>query len=469
MNQSSILILSTLVLAGSAGPAFAVDPPAPCLPIPNAEQLAWQRDELTMFIHFGINQFTNREWGDGKEDPKIFNPTKLDTDQWIRAAKKAGFKLVILTTKHHDGFCLFPSKYTDHSVESSSWKKGRGDIVRRFVDSCRKYDIKVGFYLSPWDRHEPKYASNEAYDEYFRNQLTELLTNYGPVSEMWFDGAGGENPDGTKHAYDWPSYYAHVRKLQPKTLMAICGPDIRWVGNEDGVARETEWSVQERGGEKVWHPAECDVSIRPGWFWHEKQDSQVKSIDRLLDIYYKSVGRNSGLLLNVPPNDKGRFAKPDLARLKEFKAAIDEIYSVDFATGKAATASAVRGDAAAFGPANLLDDAFDTYWSTNDGVTTGSVEIDLGKPATFNVARTQEYIALGQRVEAYTIETWDGAAWKPLVSGTTIGHKKLDRFAAVTTQKVRLSITKARACPTISSLGLHHVAKTGLEDQAPGK
>ncbi|HPJ99508.1 MAG TPA: alpha-L-fucosidase, partial [Candidatus Hydrogenedentes bacterium] len=373
MWKSTLLLAGSLILAGAMRAGAAAEPPAPCAPVPTAEQLAWQRDELSMFVHFTVNAFTDREWGDGTEDPKIFNPVELDCEQWARVAKETGFKLVILTTKHHDGFCLFPSDYTEHDIANAAWKDGRGDLVREFVEACRKYGLKVGFYLSPWDRHEPKYADNAAYDEHFRNQLTELLTRYGPVSEVWFDGAGGEG-----HVYDWQSYYALIRRLQPRALIAICGPDIRWVGNEDGFARENESSVQMRDDEEVWYPAECDVSIRPGWFWHKQQDDQVKSLEHLLDIYYRSVGRNSGLLLNVPPNDKGLFCELDIRRLKEWRAALDETFATDFAAGQPAVASNVRGGDEAFGPARALDGDIDTYWATDDDVRTASLEVDLG-------------------------------------------------------------------------------------------
>jgi len=270
---------------------------------PTPQQLAWQESELTMFLHFGINTFTDREWGDGKEDPKLFNPIELDARQWVQVAKDAGFKYMILTAKHHDGFCLWPSEYTEHSVKNSPWRAGKGDVVRELADACQEAGMKMGIYLSPWDRHEQTYGDSPVYNQYFRNQLTELLTNYGEISEVWFDGACGEGPNGRRQEYDWQSYYEVIRKLQPNAVIAICGPDIRWVGNEDGVARETEWSVQDANPVihkdiegKVWYPAECDVSIRPGWFWHKSQDDKVKSLEHLLDIYYKSVGRNRTLL-----------------------------------------------------------------------------------------------------------------------------------------------------------------------------
>lgn len=415
---------------------------------PTPQQLAWQEAELTMFLHFGVNTFTDREWGDGTEDPGIFNPTELDTRQWVQAAKDAGFKYMILTAKHHDGFCLFPSKYTEHSVKNSPWKNGEGDVVRELADSCREAGLKLGLYLSPWDRHEPSYGDSPAYNQHFRNQLTELLTNYGEVAEVWFDGACGEGPNGKRQEYDWQSYYEVIRRLQPDAVIAICGPDIRWVGNENGVARETEWSVQEPSPDrhpgvigKVWYPAECDVSIRPGWFWHADQDAKVKSLEHLLDIYYKSVGRNSVLLLNVPPNNRGLIADPDVQRLREFRAVLDQTFATDLAEGKSAV--------------NAVDGRGDTYWSPAGDTTEGALEVDLGEPVTFNVAMTKEYIALGQRVEAYSIEAWDGQAWKSIAEGTTIGHKKLDRFPDVTASKLRLTIRQSQATPLIRAFGVY--------------
>ncbi len=426
---------------------------------PTPQQLAWQEAELTMFLHFGVNTFTDREWGDGTEDPGIFNPTELDTRQWVQAAKDAGFKYMILTAKHHDGFCLFPSKYTEHSVKNSPWKNGRGDVVRELADSCREAGLKLGLYLSPWDRHEPSYGDSPAYNQHFRNQLTELMTNYGEVAEVWFDGACGEGPNGKRQEYDWQSYYEVIRRLQPDAVIAICGPDIRWVGNENGIARETEWSVQDPGPErhphatgKVWYPAECDVSIRPGWFWHADQDAKVKSLEHLLDIYYKSVGRNSVLLLNVPPNNRGLIADPDVQRLREFRAVLDQTFATDFAEGKTAIADSERSDCPA---SNAVDGRGDTYWSPAGDTTEGVLEVDLGEPVTFNVAMTKEYIALGQRVAAYSIEAWDGQAWQSIAEGTTIGHKKLDRFPNVTSSKLRLTISRSQATPLIRAFGIY--------------
>jgi alpha-L-fucosidase len=430
------------------------------LPKPTPQQLAWQEAELTMFLHFGINTFTDREWGDGKEDPRLFNPSQLDASQWVHIAKEAGFKFMILTAKHHDGFCLWPSRCTDHSVKHSPWKRGKGDVVREFADACHSAGMKLGLYLSPWDRHEPRYGDSPAYNQFFMHQLTELLTGYGDVAEVWFDGACGEGPNGKKQEYDWPGYYALIRKLQPHALIAVSGPDIRWVGNEDGFARETEWSIQNPNPamhpgvrEKVWYPAECDVSIRPGWFWHPAEDGKVKSLQHLLDIYYKSVGRNSVLLLNVPPDKRGLIAEPDGRRLQEFRNDLDRSFAEDLAAGRRVSASSARADAPA---AAVVDGRRDTFWAAGDGVTSASLEVDLGRRVTFNVAMVQEQIALSQRVESYRVEAWSDGGWQPLSKGTTVGHKKLDRFPEASASRVRLTIEKALAPPCIRSLGLFH-------------
>jgi len=459
----SAVILSNAALAQDTGNLVR----------PTPQQLAWQRDELTMFLHFGVNTFTDREWGDGKEDPKIFNPTELNARQWARVAKEAGFKLMILTAKHHDGFCLWPSKYTGHCVKNSPWRGGKGDVVREFVTACRAAGLKVGLYLSPWDRHEPSYGDSPRYNEFYKNQLTELLTHYGPISEVWFDGACGEGPSGRKQQYDWPAFWGTVRRLQPCALMfSDAGPDVRWVGNERGYAGDPCWATVDaaavtapgQGGKAiismlqhgdpngtVWRAAECDVSIRPGWFYHEKQDTQVKSLAHLLDIYFKSVGRNGVMLLNVPPNKRGLLSAPDVQRLGEFRKTLNQIFAVNLAAGKTVVGA---GASAKLRPSNITDRSWDSYWSPADGALPAAAEVDLGKPVTFNVAMIQEYIAQGQRVEEYRLEAFADGAWKQIAAGTTVGHKKLDRFPDVTGSKVRLTILKSRRTPQISHFGL---------------
>lgn len=456
---------------------------------PSAKQLRWQQLELTAFFHFGINTYSGTEWGTGKEDPKIFNPAKLDADQWVRVAKEAGFKQVILTAKHHDGFCLWPTKTTKQSVESSPWKNGKGDVVAEVAAACKKYDIGFGVYLSPWDMNSPVYGS-DAYNDLFIEQLTELLTKYGKVDEVWFDGANGEGPNGKKQEYDFNRWYAHIRKLQPQAIIAIMGPDVRWVGTETGYGRETEWSVlpadnldqssisgdsqkdinvkpsgflkgQDIGGREklqnakglVWYPAETDVSIRPGWFYHEKEDSKVKTPEKLLDIYYSSVGRNGVLLLNIPPNKEGLIADSDINSLKELTRLRTETFKKNLAKN-ASIVSANGKNAKA-----MLDGKYNTSWTTKGSDSTAVIELHLPKAETFDVLALQENISIGQRIEKFSFEYWDGQAWKQAATGTTVGYKRLLRFEPVNASRVRLRIAQSRLNPTLSEFGLYKQIK----------
>ncbi len=442
---------------------------------PAPRQLAWQKNEFIAFIHYTVNAFTNKEWGDGTEAPAIFNPTELDVRQWVRTCKDAGMKVVILTAKHHDGFCLWPSKYTEHSIKNSPYKGGKGDIVGELAQACKEAGLKLGLYLSPWDRHEPTYGNGEKYNAYYKNQLRELLTNYGPLAEVWFDGAKGA--DAKDMEYDWAGYYALVRELQPGAVM-FNGPDIRWVGNEAGYARKAEWSVMNRsdalfgfvnctardlgslealgkGDNLTWYPAETDVSIRPGWFYHASEDDKVKSVDKLLDIYFSSVGQNSVLLLNLPPDKRGLIHENDVQRLKEFRKALDEIFDENVAAGAKATTSAVRGKDPQYGPDKISDGNPDTFWTTDDWTSSASITIDLGERRKFSVAELAENIALGQRVEEFVLEARDGEEWKQFAQGTTIGYKRLLRFEPVTARRVRLTILKSRVCPTLSNFALY--------------
>jgi alpha-L-fucosidase len=454
---------------------------------PSPKQMAWQEMELTAFLHFGINTFTNREWGDGKEDPQLFNPIKLDAGQWVLTCKDAGMKLIILTAKHHDGFCLWPSKYTDHSVKSSPWQDGNGDVVNELATACRKQGMKLGIYLSPWDRNSAVYGTEE-YNDYFVNQLTELLSNYGDVAEVWFDGANGEGPNGIKQVYDWQRYYKTIRNLQPNAVIAIVGPDVRWVGTESGYGRDTEWSVvpanvqdedevaaksQQQAGtfrppvnamgkdlgsrdmlvdakRLVWYPSEVDVSIRPGWFYHKKQDKKVKSVEKLLDIYYSSVGKNSLLLMNIPPDKNGLIHENDVNVLKKWRAILDKTFDENLASN--ATLK-YQDDLSAQDVNSLLDKDCKTYWKAKD--KTPVIEISLDGNKTFDRLLLQENINIGQRMEQFKLEAKVSGTWKLITEGTTIGYKRLLRFPEVSTDQVRLTIMQSRAIPALATFGLY--------------
>ncbi|MCL3782533.1 alpha-L-fucosidase [Prolixibacteraceae bacterium JC049] len=441
--------------------------------VPTKQQLDWQKLEMTAFIHFTVNTFTDMEWGHGDESPQIFNPTQLDTRQWVKNLKDAGMKLVILTCKHHDGFCLWPTKTTDHSVVSSPWKDGKGDVVKELRAACDEFGMKFGVYLSPWDRNASCYGDSPKYNEFFVKQLTELLTWYGKVDEVWFDGACGEGPNGKKQEYDWDSYYSTIKELQPEAVVAVVGEDVRWVGTESGYGRETEWSVTALapGGrpankaqnaklkigstshdlgsremiDKVdnlyWFPAEVDVSIRPGWFYHKSQDNQVKSLAKMVDIYFNSVGRNAVLLLNIPPDQRGLIHENDVKRLKEFRAYLDRMYQTNFIAGVNTEAS------------NAVDGNWDSAFEFTQFPS--SVEFDLNGEKDVNVLMIQELISKGQRVEAFKLEAMIDGKWNTVVKSTTIGYKKLKRFQSVKTSKVRLTIEKARGPVYINEIGLY--------------
>lgn len=458
---------------------------------PSPRQLAWQELEFTAFIHFTINTFTDREWGDGSEDPSLFNPTALDANQWAAVCRDAGMKLMILTAKHHDGFCLWPSVYTEHSIKNSPWKNGQGDVVRDVSEACRKAGLKFGVYLSPWDRHEPTYGDSPTYNEHFKNQLRELLTNYGEIAEVWFDGACGEGPNGKRQVYDWEGYYRLIREIHPNAVIAVMGPDVRWVGTESGYGRETEWSVvpidsrnlrtmaensdspqifdfflppsdlmQSDIGSReklngatalVWYPSEVDVSIRPGWFYHASQDSFVKSPEKLVDIYYSSIGRNSLLLLNLPPDRRGLIHENDVQSLQEMRAILNATFKTNLAVGAAVISSNSENKNK---PDYIIDGNKNTYWAAEENVTSAILEFTLKEACTFDCAMLQEYIQHGQRVEKFELEWWDGSSWQFFAKGTTIGYKRLLQFPAVTTNKVRLVITEARANPEIAEFGV---------------
>ena len=476
-------IPALLYLVFSACTNNNVEPPAPVLPVPSTAQLQWHEMEQNAFIHFTTNTFTDLEWGYGDEDPAIFNPSSFDADQWITTLKDAGFKGAILTCKHHDGFCLWPSEFTEHDVAASPWENGKGDVVKAVSDACRRHGLKFGVYLSPWDRNHPAYG-RPAYIEYYRNQLKEIFSRYGPAFEMWFDGAnggtgyyGGAKEERNIHGatyYDWPVTLALVRGMEPGILFfSDAGPGVRWVGNERGEAGETNWNTLtpdtlyagkpgiqpllnsgDPGGTH-WIPAEVDVSIRPGWFYHPKEDSLVKSPEKLFEIYLTSVGRGSTLLLNVPPDKRGLIHENDVSVLKTWRRLIDEAFKNNFARAAKVEASAYRGESPRFHPSRTTDGDKDTYWTTDDSTTTGSLTVDLGKHREIKYLVIQEYIKLGQRVRSFTVECWENKSWKPLASATTIGFKRILRFEPVQTDKVRINITSSKACPLISNVEIY--------------
>jgi alpha-L-fucosidase len=457
-----------------------IEPPKPVNPIPSAVQLAWQNMEMVSFVHFTTNTFTDLEWGNGNEPESVFNPTEPNPFQWATALKEAGFKELIFTCKHHDGFCLWPSQHTEHSIKNSPYKNGKGDMVREVSDACKKTGLKFGIYLSPWDRNRADYAQ-PGYITYYRNQLTELITNYGPISELWFDGANGgtgyygganERRTITTSYYDWPNTIKLARSLQKEDFVVFSdnGPDIRWVGNEEGWVGETNWNmidpdsalIRRPGFEKIigsgmengshWIPAEVDVSIRPGWFYHAKEDAKVKTPEQLFDIYLNSVGRGAVLLLNVPPDRRGLFHENDVKALHGFRRIIDSVFKTNLALGSKISVSSFRGNSEKFDGNKLLDGDPETYWATDDNVTSGSIEVDLKKNRLIKYVVLHEYLKLGQRVKKFNIEAWKDGNWVKITDGTTIGYKRIIRIDPVQTDKIRINITEARACLTISGL-----------------
>ena len=429
--------------------------------VPTAQQLEWQQMEFTAFLHFGMNTFTGNEWGHGTDSPALFNPSELDCEQWVKALKDGGFKMALITAKHHDGFCLWQTETTEYSVKNSPWKDGKGDVVRELRDACEKYGMKFGVYLSPWDRNAPSYGDSPAYNKFFIAQLTELLSNYGEVHEVWFDGACAEGPNGKKQEYDWTAILAKIRELQPKAVTAIMGDDVRWVGNEGGLGRETEWSATvippgsythkkaakealgleemskdlgsrelvAKAQEVYWYPSEVDVSIRPGWFYHAEQDGQVRSLANLVNIYYRSVGCNSVLLLNIPPDRRGLIHEIDVQRIKELSEYINKTFATNYVE---------KGN---------------QEWAAQVGE---SKEYDVKSGAMVNTFLIQEDITKGQRVEDFLVEVYSNGAWQYATEGTTIGYKRLLRFSDCQPEKVRVTIRGSRATANISNVGLYY-------------
>ncbi len=461
---------------------------------PSQRQLEWHKMEFYAFAHFSINTFTDKEWGDGTEDPAIFDPTEFNADQWVAVCKSAGMKGLILTAKHHDGFCLWPSKYTEHCVKNSPWRDGKGDVLREMSEACRKGGIKFGIYLSPWDRHEPCYGDSPKYNEFYRNQLREILTGYGELFCVWFDGACGEGPNGKRQIYDWESYYKIIRDLQSSAVISICGPDVRWCGNEAGHCRPSEWSVvpvemrdnqkiaedsqkednvefavrikfddQDTGSrdlirkarDLIWYPAEVDTSIRPGWFYHAGEDDKVRSLDDLLDVYFNSVGGNASLLLNFPPDRRGLIHENDSARVKELGNILRRTFAENMTEDASVKASHTLegGNCSA---SNIVDGNMNTWWTTNNGQESAVLDFDLKKPCTFNVAVLQEHIAVGQRIEKFRLMAFIDNEWREIAGATVVGYKRILRFEPVTAQKVRVEIQESRIAPTLSTFGLFY-------------
>ncbi|QES87579.1 alpha-L-fucosidase [Rhizosphaericola mali] len=462
--------------------------------VPSQRQLAWQQRELIAFFHFGINTFSDKEWGDGTASPTLFNPKKFDAHQWVKTVKDAGFKEVILTAKHHDGFCLWPSAYTEYSVKNSPWKNGKGDVVRAVSDACHELGMDFGIYLSPWDRNSKLYGTGKAYNQYYENQLRELLTNYGEIDEIWLDGANGEGPNGKKQSYDFSKWYSIMRDLQPQAVIFGMGPDVRWIGTESGYGRESEWSVVPinnldpnsiaensqtdvafkpegdmmgddlgsrnkiiRATGLAWYPAEADVSIRPGWFYHEKEDSIVKSAGKLMDIYLNSVGKNGVMLLNIPPNMDGLLSQQDIKSVKAFHTLQEETFRKNYALGGIVSA------AGCINPQGLIDDNPSSYIMPENNDTTMSIVVSLNGPKTFNLVSLQEFIPAGQEVEKWTLEYNTGNQWMLCAQGTTIGYKRMTTFPTITTSDVRLTIVSARSTPKISEIGLYKLPENWKE------
>lgn len=452
--------------------------------IPSERQIKFQQLEFYAFIHFTVNTFTDKEWGDGTESPEIFNPSRLDAEQWVKAVKSAGMRGLILTCKHHDGFCLWDCKHTKHTVMNSPYGK---DIVKEVSEACRKHGIKFGVYLSPWDRNCRLYGQGKTYDDYFVNQLTELLTGYGDVFSVWFDGACGEGPNGKKQYYDWERYYSVIRELQPDACISVCGPDVRWCGNEAGHTRKAEWSVvpmrakdseiiseksQHEDNEKfrqrrvdardedlgsrkmladeqelIWYPAEVNTSIRPGWFWHESENDKVRPLEELIDIYIKSVGGNATFLLNIPPTNEGLIHENDIRRLNE----IGEFLNKAFADNIAPTAD-ITADGE--GIENVLSDSYDKYYMPDNSETEITFKFD--KPEKLGYLVIKENICMSQRVENFTVSVSENGSFRKVYDGTVIGYKRIVPLNDIVTDCIKITITDSRLSPIISFIGIYH-------------
>jgi len=415
---------------------------------PSPQQVEWQDLEFGVLIHFGTNTYLDREWGDGTASPQVFNPTQLDPEQWLRAAKAAGAKYIVLVAKHHDGFCLWPTSQTDYSVKSSSWDNGKGDVVKLVSDAAHRLGLKFGVYLSPWDRHEPRYKNSAEYDDYYAAELDELTSSYGDLVEFWLDGAGSEG-----HVYNFPRIIETLRKEQPNTLVFADAAlfeygDIRWAGNEDGTIPYENWNVLDRRGYLRWRPVEADTPLhKEHWFWHPNDEGTLKSVDELIATYDQTIGRGGQLMLGLAPDRRGLLPDADVTRLQEFGAAIRRRYSDNLIAKEhipnAATDAAFDGDP-------------DTFWSAPVGSHQGTLEAAFRKPITFDHALTMEWLNVGQHIEHYRIETWDGRTWKSVAEGHAIGHKRIDSFQPVTTSRVRLNILSSSAEAHIREFQVFH-------------
>lgn len=458
--------------------------------VPSERQIALQQTEFYAFVHFTVNTYTGREWGDGTEDPAVFDPTALDPDQWVETVKSAGMKGLILTCKHHDGFCLWPSRYTSHTIANSPYRNGKGNIVQGTAEACRRGGIKFGIYLSPWDRNQPCYGSGKEYDDYFVNQLTELLTGYGEIFNVWFDGACGEGPNGKRQVYDWDRYYEAVRKLQPNACISVCGPDIRWCGNESGDTRESEWSVvpertrntervaensqqsdgigfrerkirasdRDLGSRKIlreekdliWYPAEVDASIRPGWFYHPEEDGQVKTAEELFDLYLHSVGGNATLLLNIPPTKEGLFHPNDVRELARLGKLLNNAFSHNLLDTAALSASSQEPG---FEIENVRYDSYDAYFRLPEGQRSCTIEITFPEKTRVSYLVLKENIRLSQRIERFCVTDGNGNA---VYQGTVVGYKKIVKLPqGLVTDSLKISIEDSRVCPTLSFFGVY--------------
>ncbi len=459
--------------------------------VPSERQLAHQSLEFYAFFHFTINTFTGKEWGDGTENPQIFNPVRMDANQWIRGIKAAGMRGAILTCKHHDGFCLWPSNYTLHSVKSSPYRNGTGDIVKEVSEACHREGLKFGIYLSPWDRNHPSYGYGEEYNNYFIQQLEELLTGYGEIFSVWLDGACGEGSNGKKQVYDWQRIYDTVRRLQPKACITVCGPDIRWCGNEAGITRASEWSVvpeylcrteliQENSQKEdnkefrrremkstdkdlgsreklaeadslIWYPAEVNTSIRPGWFYHPEEDDQVKKVEELLQIYYGSVGGNSTFLLNIPPTGEGLLHEKDIEVLRLLGQQLEHMFSKNIASQASITADYEEEDH----PVSMVKTEDETYYKAPDGQRNVAITVRFGQQECVKALILKEHIRLSQRIERFEIWAGNGSQLELLQEGTVIGYKRIVQVPSVDCDRLIIKITDSRVCPTVSFLGVY--------------